>query len=150
MEEDESAREQQRAPRHPPPVVSHTRPSRSGTGPPATPTRSQGTPRSSARVVSTAAPRASLIRRTSKPPISAVPTAAVRKAKETQRRLGVGRPTAVGGSGARKSTSRPQQQSFQRPNHIVEVVLPSLKMLREEREVEKGSLRNVRLRVPAA
>ncbi|KAG8892290.1 hypothetical protein FRB99_002817, partial [Tulasnella sp. 403] len=60
-----------------------------------------------------------------------VTSSRIRKAKETQRRLGVGRPVAAGGTGARRSTAK--GKAAPRPSHIVEVVVPTLDSLLEER-----------------
>ncbi|KAG9045011.1 hypothetical protein FS837_007174, partial [Tulasnella sp. UAMH 9824] len=60
------------------------------------------------------------------------PTAPIRK--EGQRRLGVGRPKAIGGSGVRKSTARAKSSSVKplSTGKIVEVVVPALQAEREE------------------
>ena len=57
-----------------------------------------------------------------------------RKAKETQKRLGVGRPVAAGGTGVRKSTAKA------RTGKILEVVVPSLQMVREEQIAAASSV----------
>ncbi|KAG8852699.1 hypothetical protein FRB96_008555 [Tulasnella sp. 330] len=60
------------------------------------------------------------------------PPSAKARAKEIQRRLGVGRPIVAGGSGARKSTAKSKTPLAAR--WVPEVVVPSMSLVHEEAE----------------
>ncbi|KAG8921868.1 hypothetical protein FRC00_008118, partial [Tulasnella sp. 408] len=110
--------------------------------------------RTRSRVVSSVAPRAALTRTTSQSRPKQIPAfdsttehesstanatpppplLSRRKALDSQRRLGVGRPRAIGGSGVRKSTARAKSTNVKPSSggRIVEVVVPTLQAVREE------------------
>lgn len=65
------------------------------------------------------------------------------KVKEAQKRLGVGRPVVVGGSGARRSTAKgkafaSKSSLFIPPKDIVEVVVPSVHFIRAQERERRG------------
>ncbi|KAG9027563.1 hypothetical protein FS837_004224 [Tulasnella sp. UAMH 9824] len=110
--------------------------------------------RTRSRVVSSVAPRAALTRTPSQSRPKHIPAfdstteqesstanatpppplLSRRKALDSQRRLGVGRPRAIGGSGVRKSTAKAKSTNVKplSGGRIVEVVVPTLQAVREE------------------
>ncbi|KAG8995340.1 hypothetical protein FRB90_000206 [Tulasnella sp. 427] len=125
--------------------------------------------RTRSRVISAAMPRAALIRTSSQSKSKPIlmdsgaegesttanatpppPLLARKKALDSQKRLGVGRPRAIGGSGARKSTARKKSASAMSvgvKKDLVMVVVPTLQAVREEEAASRASV--IKQRPPA-